>query len=327
MKSLSPTSKNAPFSISKLSFLILSIIVISCNFDEMKFELKEHRELGDIPSASGLELTTTGMYVIGDNSPWLFKLDENFEIVDKIHLFPGRQFPDSIIEKLNKPDLEAIAKGNEEGTILLAFGSGSKSPERDLMLEIDLKEKISTEYLLIDFYSYLRAEAGLLEEELNIEAAEVYQDQLFLFNRGKNTIIKCKLSEFITYLKNKGEFPGLEIFRIDLPEIQGIPSGFSGASLDPDHGILYFTATVENTENWIDDGEVLGSFIGTIELKDLKDGMKPDHIAILLDRDHFKVKVESIAVLPPFNREKAELVMVTDSDGGISEVLKGTLFF
>src|SRR5690606_34289794 len=151
-----------------------------------------------------------------------------------------------------------------------------------------------------EFSSHLRAEAGLKEEELNIEAAEAYKDQLFLFNRGKNIVIKCRLSQFMAYLKENKEIHELEVFKIDLPDINGIQSGFSGASLDPDHGILFFTATVENTDNWIDDGEVLGSFIGAIELKDLKDGMKPDHIAILLDKDHLKIKVESIAVLPPF---------------------------
>src|SRR5690606_28937475 len=141
---------------------------------------------------------------------------------DKIQLFPERKFSDSIIEKLNKPDLEAIAKGNNEGTILLAFGSGSKSPERDLLVEIDLSTKISKEYPLVEFYSHLRAEAGLKEEELNIEAAEAYKDQLFLFNRGKNIVIKCRLSQFMAYLKENKEIHELEVFKIDLPDINGI---------------------------------------------------------------------------------------------------------
>lgn len=169
--------------------------------------------------------------------------------------------------------------------------------------------------------------AGLKQEQLNIEAAEVFKDQLLLFNRGENLIIKCSLPQFKAYLKEGKKIPNMEVFKIDLPEIGGIPSGFSGASLDPENGILYFTATVENTENWIDDREVLGSFVGIIDLKELTDGMKPDHIGILLDRNHLKIKVESIAVLPPFQQDKADLVMVTDSDGGISELLLGTLFY
>lgn len=312
---------------TKIYLLILTFAFISCNFDGMKFELREHNELKGIPSASGIEITDSEIYVIGDNSPFLFKLNKNYEIIDKIHLFPEGNFADSIIEKTRKPDLEALAKGNEEGSVLLAFGSGSKSPERDIMVEIDLSAKISSEYSLTSFYSNLRAVAGLTIEQLNIEAAEVYQEHLYLFNRGENLIIKCSLPGFMAYLKKNAEMPGLEVFRIQLPDIEGIPSGFSGASLDPENGILFFTATVENTDNWIDDGEVLGSFIGLIELKDLKDGIKPDNIAILLDKNYLKIKVESIAVLPPFRKENAELVMVTDSDGGISEVLSGTLFY
>ena len=307
--------------------MILSLVLISCNFKEMKFELKEHRELTGIPSASGLELTVNGIYVIGDDSPWLFNLDENYEIIDKIQLFPKRQFSDSVIKKMEKPDLEAIAKGNETGTILYAFGSGSKSPERDLMVEIDLNERTSMEYPLKELYSHIKDVAKLKGEQLNIEAAEVYKDHLYLFNRGENLIIKLSISEFKTYFNNNIALPALEIFRIDLPEIDGIPSGFSGASLDPEHGILFFTATVENTDNWIDDGEVLGSFIGIIPLSELKDNMKPDNMAILLDKDLLRIKVESIAVIPPFKRGEAELVLVTDSDGGISEILRGSLSY
>lgn len=293
----------------------------------MKFKLTEHRELIGIPSASGLEITASGIYVIGDDSPYLFLLNPKYEIIDKVALFPERNFSNNIIEKMQKPDLEALAKGNEEGSVLLAFGSGSKSPERDVMVEIDLSARLTTEYDLTEFYSTIKRITGLTGEQLNIEAAETHQDQLYLFNRGENLIIKCSLPQFMAYLKGDQKIPEPEIYRIFLPEIEGIPSGFSGASLDPENGLLFFTATVENTDNWIDDGEVLGSFIGIIDLKDLKDGISPENIAILLDRNFLKIKVESIAVLPPFQKEKAELVLVTDSDGGVSEVLMGTLYF
>jgi len=293
----------------------------------MKFELRQHKELPGIPSASGLEITDSGIFIIGDDSPYLFKLNSQFEIIEKIQLFPEKQFPGNIIEKLKKPDLEALARGNTEANILYAFGSGSKSPERDLMVKIDLSAKISSTYSLVHFYSHLRTLTGITAEQLNIEAAEIYQEQLLLFNRGENMIIKLSLRGFLAHLKDGGEIPELEIFRIDLPNINGIPAGFSGASLDPDNGILFFTATVENTDNWIDDGEVMGSFIGTIKLLDLRDGMKPDHVAILVDKDHLKIKVESIAVLAPFKKEKADLVLITDSDGGVSEILSGILYY
>lgn len=141
--------------IFKLCSLVLICAVISCNIEEMNLELKEHRELEGIPSASGIEITENGVYIVGDNSPWLFKLDKNFQVVEKIKLFPDLNFSDSIIEKIHKPDLEALTKGNKDGSILLAFGSGSKSPERDIVVEIDLITKINKEFSLIDFYSHL----------------------------------------------------------------------------------------------------------------------------------------------------------------------------
>lgn len=311
----------------RLNLLLITSALFSCNLNEMKFDLKEHNELTGIPSASGLEVTESGIYVIGDNSPYLFQLNKNFEIINKINIFPQRNFPDSIIEKPDKPDLEAIARGNVEGNVLFAFGSGSKSPERDLMVEIDLTSEKITEHPLVEFYSLLRKTAGLSPEELNIEAAEVYNDEVYLFNRGKNFIVRFSLTVFREFLIDPTKIPEFEVLNIDLPEIDGITSGFSGASLDPKNGKLFFTATVENTENWIDDGEVLGSFIGVINISDLRNGMKPDHIAILLDKDYLKIKVESVAVLKPFKPGEAELLMVTDSDGGISELLRGTLFY
>lgn len=293
----------------------------------MEFELSEHKELRGIPSASGLEITAHGIYVIGDDSPYLFHLNSEYEIIERIPLFPDRNLPTQIIGKMEKPDLEALTKGNDSGRKLLAFGSGSKSPERDVVMEIDISARITAEYNLTEFYTHIKKIARLKDDQLNIEAAQVYKDQLFLFNRGENLIIKCRLSRFMGYIKENMAIPPIEIYRILLPEIDGLSAGFSGASLDPEHGILFFTSTVENTNNWIDDGEVLGSFIGTIDLKDLKDGMKPDNIAILYYENYLKVKVESIAVLPPYKTDNANLILVTDSDGGVSEILTGILYF
>lgn len=292
----------------------------------MQFEISEQRELKGVPSASGVEVTNSGIYVIGDDSPWIFLLNKNFEVEKKYHLFPKNETGDSIIEKMQKPDLEALTKGNREGTKLYAFGSGSKSPERDVLLEIDLLDSMQVkEHALMDFYSTLRNEANLSAEDLNIEAAEVLEENLFLFNRGKNLILKYSLSEFNNYLIAGGKTPVPIIYEILLPEISSIPSGFSGATVDERTGSIIFTATVEDTQNWIDDGEVLGSFIGVINIKDLGKITAPEFIAIVKEEAYLRIKVESISILTAISDKELEIILVTDSDGGESEFLRGKL--
>ncbi|MBK5193187.1 MAG: hypothetical protein JJE07_08240 [Flavobacteriaceae bacterium] len=285
------------------------------------------REILDIPSASGVSVIGSTIYVIGDNSPWLYKLNSEYAITGKIQLNPGIDLPDGIYAKKDKPDFEALATVKTEGTWkLLAFGSGSKSPQRDVLAVVapeDLPKLKS--YSLIGFYDQLKASAKLTDAELNIEAAEIIGDRLFLFNRRKNLLFEYKLSEFFNYLNKKGENPFPKIYKFSLPDISGIEAGFTGAGqLHGDQKII-FTATVEDTPNNIDDGEVLGSFIGVISLTDLQDHNRPDCIPIAVDSELLKIKVESVTMLDQTKTGEAEILMVTDSDGGLSEIINARL--
>ncbi|UJH92256.1 hypothetical protein LZ575_06780 [Antarcticibacterium sp. 1MA-6-2] len=309
-------------------WIMILILMSNCKPTNVEFKLLEINELNEIPSASGIEETRNGRYIIGDNSPWLFKLNKNNEVIDRISLLPERTLPDSIFEKLVKPDFEAMTKVDPEGNVLLIFGSGSKSPERDVLVEVNLssEEIVPKEFSITEIYDGLRAAAEIPSEHLNIEAAEVVEDDLYLFNRGKNLIAKYSLSTFRRYLEEKGEVPLPEIIRFKLPEIQGIESGFSGASYIEGAEIIVFTATVENTANWIDDGEVLGSFIGAFKINDLSVNNTPASALIQQGGKSLMIKVESVTVLSEKEGE-AELLLVTDSDGGVSEILRGTLTY
>jgi hypothetical protein len=53
-----------------------------------QFSLQNRHTLVAIPSASGMAVVGEFIYVVGDNSPWLFKLDKSFELVERIALFP-----------------------------------------------------------------------------------------------------------------------------------------------------------------------------------------------------------------------------------------------
>lgn len=285
------------------------------------------RKILDIPSASGVSVIGPTIYVIGDNSPWLYKLNREYTITDKIRLNPGIDLPDGLYAKKDKPDFEALATVKADGMWkLLVFGSGSKSPQRDVLVIVDL-EAIPTlkSYSLIGFYEQLKASAKLTDAELNIEAAEVVGDRLYLFNRRKNLLFEYKLSEFFNYLNEKGKNPFPKIYKFSLPAIRGIEAGFTGAGQIPGDQKIIFTATVEDTPNNIDDGEVLGSFIGVITLADLQDHNRPECIPIVADHEVLKIKVESVTLLDKTKTGDAEILMVTDSDGGISEIINARL--
>lgn len=312
----------------RINCILLLLLFMGCKPEKMKFEISKKEELKGIPSASAIEFASQDIYVIGDDSPWLFKLNSKLEIQDKFQLLPERSLPDSIYEKVVKPDFEAICSVDSTGKNLLIFGSGSKSPERDIVVEILLSEKILTkEYDLVKFYEHLRTSANLSAEELNIEGAEVVDDQLYLLNRGRNLVFRYALVDFMNHIKGNGKLPEPEVLDFELPKINGIEAGFSGVSYLPNIHALLFTATVEDTANWIDDGEVLGSFLGVIPIKDLGKNKRPKAIAIEQYGEILKIKVESATVLPTVKEGVAEVLLVTDSDGDISEFLFGTLIF
>lgn len=293
----------------------------------MKLTTKSRQVLSDIPSASGIEIVGNKFYIVGDDSPWVFKLNDRFEIEKKIQIADiptsGNKIP-----KIFKLDMEAMASlGKGENTELLLFGSGSKSPERDVLLRIKTASPYTVKkYSIVQLYENLCMCSGLIREELNLEAAAVIENTLFLFNRGKNIVFKLNALDFLSYLENNGIAPIVEVLRITLPSLNGREIGFSGASSVPDLQEIVFTASAENTTNWIDDGEILGSFVGILSLDELQDGFCPACIAVKdLSNNILKIKIESVAVYRIISPKKLHLLLVTDDDGTTSELIEAEL--
>ena len=295
-----------------------------------QFSLQNRHTLIDIPSASGMASVGDFIYVVGDNSPWLFKLNMDYVIAERIALFPELEAShDFIFPKKDKPDLEAMTVyKSENGPVLLIFGSGTKSPTRDVCIEVTLGESLSVKhYSLVEFYSTLRAHSGLSTEELNIEGAEVIEDELLLLNRGVNLIFRYSLSDFLRYLNSEEVCPVPQITRIRLPKIDGIEAGFSGAAVLHNAQHIVFVASVENTSNWIDDGKVLGSFIGMLPINELSHSVAPECVLISNKQEHRELKVESVAVFATDKTGCYDVLLVTDSDGAQSELLTGILMY
>lgn len=233
---------------------------------------------------------------------------------------------DGIIGKADKPAfeaLEAISMGGQ--TELLLFGSGSKSPQRDLFIRMSPSREKAETWSLTGFYNHLRSSDVMQGSELNIEAVALDESRLLLFNRKKNVLFIYPLTAFLDYLRKGTAYPEPELVELLLPQIDGIEAGISGATIIPGARKIIFTASVENTPNAIDDGEVLGSFVGIIDLEQIKKGQKPPCVLVMEGEQSLRVKVESVTIHHQRAANEVEILLVTDSDGNESEIISAVL--
>ncbi|MBC8111733.1 MAG: hypothetical protein H7Y04_11795 [Verrucomicrobia bacterium] len=283
--------------------------------------------LKDIPSASGIECLQEKLYIIGDNTAYMFVLDTHKNFIARKRILPFTASAENVIPKKQKPDFEALtALSSPYLNQLLVLGSGSQSPERDKAFLIDtenLFEEVKT-YSLTGIYDFLRSLPEVAEGyRLNIEAATVAGDKIYLFQRGNisgnNVMIRYKIPDFLDFMTGKStKQPMPSIFAFNLPEMAGLRAGFSGACTLDEHTIL-FTASVEDTADEIEDGATLGSFVGLIDLRNLQ--KTPICLPVLCNNETFTGKIESITMIAKQN-QSIEAVAVTDSDGGDSWLLE-----
>lgn len=290
----------------------------------MRAEIQERRVLMGVQSASGLERIGDFYFVVGDDSPNLLRLDAGWDLVGQTRLFETEARDGERIAKMSKPDLEAMCgvewKGRRE---VLCFGSGSKSPARDVCFRVDVTDAAMPQNVragsLTGVYDALRANVEIVgAHTLNVEAAAATQDRLMLLQRGNistlNVVMEYELPAFMEYLDGSAGAPPLaRMTTYSLPLLYTRWAGFSAAGTFG-AGIL-FAASVEDTDNEIDDGATLGSFIGYIENEGLvwvcvveQDGMVAP------------VKIEGIAMTQN-EAGMIEIVAVTDNDEGASERL------
>lgn len=280
-------------------------------------------ELSEVPSASGLEHIGDDYYVIGDNAPWVFVLDGSFHMTSKFSLGTYSATEGGVMSKSAKHDFEAMTEMKWNGDdYLFIFGSGSKQPYRFEGKLIDVtNRKVVKTYSLQTFYEILCEEAKLNPEELNIEAAATLNGKLYLFNRGKNRVVVADLEHFMEFISGESETLKMKSYSIDLPRINDIKAGFSGAVGDDQSERILFTASVENTNDWVQDGEILGSFIGVIDIKDLQQHYTPETIQIKSQNGKVDFKAESISIAEK-KGDTYKCAVVTDNDGRHSELLE-----
>ncbi len=308
--------------------------------------------LNEIHSASAIELIDNQLFIVGDNSPFLFVLDLEGNIKNKVQIFDIKDTNATtnenviIIPKKEKPDFEASCVLNiNQKKHLFVVGSGS-SDKRNLAVLIDLEtfevQKISLKKLYKKFTKHLslseNAQNDELHNELNIEGLCANDTTVYFFQRGNisgnNFIFSISTYDMVLYLFSEKQAINIKKInkqKVALPSIEGIFSGFSGACFadnqpnnqndnQPNNQQILWTSSVENTKNTIDDGNVLGSFVGTYNTHNQQ--VENSIITEIIDQKEmiFTGKVEGICVVDWSDGLK-QAIAVTDADGGCSEML------
>lgn len=307
-------------------FLFFVPVFLSCHREDAIREnmiVQSRTVLHNLPSASGIQILGDRIFVISDRTLLLYELNDDFQIMDTFLIAPTEDEYGKVFSKGTKFDFEGIASFRRfDEDNFMVFGSGSKSFARNKLVWVRFRDSIVSEvYELTDFYSSLMQKSGMQKSFFNVEGMCVLDKQLYLFNRGSNTVWRFLLEDFIAFLKSGDVFPDFKKFDLILPLYKNVQAGFSGASQINGEGKILFTASLEDTDNWIDDGEVLGSYVGLIDVENLKDGYEPRTLAVKDSDEMLKLKVESAAIQKK-HEDTYQLLLVTDSDGGDSELLE-----
>lgn len=308
-----------------LFMLFTSICIIGYSQDNISIKLIKQKHLTDLPSASGVEYINGSIYVIGDDSPFLYTLDNNFSIIDKLLITGNDSMPNGRVPKAIKSDFESMAAFSKRGnTYILVLSSGSKKITRDTIHLISIKEnRVIKSKNIRPLYEEIRKKAGLSDsDDINFEALAINNSSVFMLQRGNNNenlVIAFSKRDFMRYVKKKNsQIPEFSITRFNLPELENTIAGFSGVCILPDNSGLLFTASLEATSNAYDDGEILGSYIGWIKFDDFKKDLSTTKL-IMVDDKVLKTKLEGICVKSVENN-KTSIITVSDNDDGTSWV-------
>ena len=315
----------------KRTFLTLCISALfsgTVTAQEMTLEFSNQTLNNDLPSASGIVVVDKKVFAVGDDSSWLYQLSPEFTIVEKdlIKEYPVRE--NGRIVKKVKPDFEAldnIAVSGKPSFVML--GSGSKLDVREWAFVISQDKQLKIERSLKPLYKNLRVAAGYsAEQEINVEGLATSDDSAFILNRGNggsNVIFELDLGTFQKYLAGSiDQVKGIKAYHVNLPVVEGFEAGLSGAAYWEENESLVITASIEATGDAYNDGAILGSYIGLVDLDTLSTektiDLSDNLIALMEDNKRVITKLESIAFTSKSDKHISGVV-ASDNDDGTSE--------
>lgn len=279
-----------------------------------------------IGALSGVAYLGDYLYFVGDDVRYLLKTSLKNKITatttfEKVPLLePSEQEVLTVLSKAEKPDFEALSCiiFNEQ-LHLLVMGSGSTEKRKQALLYNPSNHQVQTLLDKLD-YDYLQNSVALTGgADLNIEAVCSDNHHLYIFQRGNinhfHGVLVFDLEKIQAHKSLENAL--IRSFNLTLPEINGSVSGISDAYFFVDKNVIVATAAVEQTLNTYDDGAVLGSYILVLSPK----GEVLDSFLIQdAEGNTLAIKVEGITWLES-NADGEVFLLVTDSDGGLSEVI------
>ena len=269
-----------------------------------KFQLSLLFKIIGLGSASGLLFQNNSILAIGDNSSYLYEYQTE---TAKLQRHPLAENAQENTPKAFKPDFEAITQYADS---IYIFGSGS-TENRNFMVQVDSKTKevIKTQELT-DLYLTMQSFAKIAPEDFNIEGVIYNGETWFFFNRGNGKTGK----NVVFTVEGKNLVNEFQIISNEykLPKIKGVRTSFTDAILVDNK--IYFLASAENSNSTYDDGEVLGTIIGRIDVKK----MKIDFTQKISDTHKF----EGITLYKKSSNE-IEFLLCEDND---TEVLEANVY-
>lgn len=266
-----------------------------------KFQLSVLFKIIGIGSASGLVYHENKLYIISDNSTFLYEYKILDERLEKIALVENAE--ENTIKK-NKADFESITlKGNN----LVLLGSGS-TDKRNKLFKYNINSKKIKEKSFEEFYRKIKSELEIKGDELNIEGLIITDKKILLFQRGNGGNSR----NGIIYADDEPDNPKFKFIPFELPNIKNVTATFTDAILVEDK--IYFLAAAEDTSSTYDDGEVLGSIVGSIDFKT----MKLEKTILISDKHKF----EGLTVYKK-TATQLELLLCEDTD---TEILETTIY-
>ncbi|RLD38389.1 MAG: hypothetical protein DRI74_03990 [Bacteroidetes bacterium] len=300
--------------------LLFLLLTSGCNTNnEKSISIQQFISIENISAGSGICKTEEGLWVIGDDSPYLYLIDDKGETQEKYLLSKIPSSGQENYSKSIKPDFEAMDVFNDT---LLIIGSGSQAFTRDTAYVFDSKSrKIILKKSLHNLYHkfYLQGDFPI-GNSINLEGLANDGKFFYFFQRGNvcgnNRIYRIAKKVLLNYLfSEKASLPEFNSFLFDLPMINSNQSGFSGACFSKEENTLYVSISVESTDDVYNDGEILGSFIGKIKINN-KMNKKFEYWPIKDSSEQFVIsKIETIYITE-VNSSEIIFFGLSDNDNG-----------
>lgn len=275
-----------------------------------KFKLDLFIKIIGISSASGLIYNNDILYIISDNSNYLYEYAINTSDLKK-HLLIENEAVNENVPKKIKSDFEAITKHDDD---IFVVGSGSTVTRNKMIQLSEVQKKILQAHDLTDLYLSMQYFAGISAEELNIEGVLFTGEKWYFFQRGNGKNAKNGIFTIESPYFTQGY--SMLYSSYTLPKINGVQSSFTDAILVDDY--FYFLASAEDSKSTYLDGTVLGSSIGTINAKTMK--LKK---VVTISEQH---KFEGITLYKNSDKD-IEFLLCEDQDNELmeSQIFKLTL--